>query len=101
MLIKYNILAPVLGLLLGGSTAGAAQETDPKFSYGSDCAQLGNLSHAELLATLHPLHQEYFEHFCVARGVYSCSDYNGLLDGRGELEDNGVAGCRFVSSATR
>ncbi len=76
-----------------------AQSQTGRFTYGSDCSLLANLSHAELVATVHPLNRENFERFCIARGVYSCADYTALLDGLGELEDNGVLGCRYIAHA--
>jgi hypothetical protein len=75
-------------------------EGEKRFSYGSDCSLLAQLTHAELVATVHPLNAEYFERFCIARGVYSCTSYTSLLDGLGELEDNGVLGCRFITSSS-
>ena len=81
-----------LALIVSASAQGQAK----RFSYGTDCSLLANLSHAELVATVHPLNAENFERFCVARGVYSCADYTALLDGLGELEDNGDMGCRYT-----
>ena len=99
MAVWSRIAVLSFACLAGALTAHAADENAQDFAYGSDCSLLLGLSHQELVATVHPAHSEDFERFCVAKGVYTCSDFNGLLAGIGELEDNGTMGCRFVSSS--
>ena len=76
----------------------APQETllaHTDFAYGDDCQQLGQLSQRELRSITHKAYKDYFSQFCRPEGVYSCQDYNALLEGIGRLEENNEGSCRL------
>ena len=95
-----TILIGTAGLVSPPTQAGEdASESDGSsagFVYGSDCTQLSRLNQREILAVTHAAHVNEFNRFCLAQGVYSCSDYSALLGGAGTLETNDSFGCNFI-----
>ncbi len=75
------------------------EESIATFTYGAPCTQLSRFNHREIQAIVHSAHEEFFARFCTTESVYSCADFSAMLGGAGELEDNGLQGCRFVPEA--
>ena len=91
----------VLANLLAGNAAIAQDEVreltvEKVFEYGESCAQLAQLTRVELIGITHPAYVEQFFDFCKPDNIYRCEDYNALLAGVGQLEDNGQSSCRYL-----
>jgi hypothetical protein len=86
------------GLVQTPAFAQDSEERPSVFRYGSSCGQLAQLTRQEIVGVIHPAHSEHFAQFCVPDGVYSCADYDALLEGAGQLEDNGQGMCRLTRS---
>lgn len=74
----------------------AVEDGQNPFQYGASCGQLAQLTRQEIASVSHPVHAEHFAQFCSPDGVYSCADYDALLEGAGQLEDNGQGQCRLA-----
>ncbi len=97
-LVTFTFIS--VGMLSGQTAFAQSEGKDIEairiFQYGESCGQLAQLSRVELLGVTHPAYAEQFFDFCKTDGVYRCDDYNALLAGVGQLEDNGPTNCRYI-----